>query len=454
MPQQNNRRKFIAQTAAAGLALSMASNIKAFASAKTDVLRVAVIGVGGRGQGHLGLLLNRTDVVVTALADPNKQNMANALKMCQDAGKPAPKAFTNGNKDYENLVKIADLDAVVIATPWQWHIPQAIAAMKAGKIPGVEAAAPLTVKECWDVVNTSEATGIPVMMLENVCFRRDIMAVYNMVRKGVFGELIHLQGGYEHNLRSVLFDGADNVTFGANANSEAHWRTDNYVTRNGELYSMHGLGPIATMIDANRGNLLTKLSSVSSKAIGLHNYIVSKAGENHPNAKVKFKCGDVVTTQIQTANNETILLTHDTMSPRPYNLGFRVQGANGLWQDYSGGGFKDGHIYLEGKSPDDAWENPEKYMQEYDHPLWKKYEKDAAGAGHGGMDFFVINNFIECIKRKVPFHLDVYDVATWYAISPLSEKSIAEGGQVQNIPDFTRGKWKTRKPVFGLDDQY
>jgi hypothetical protein len=247
------------------------------------------------------------------------------------------------------------------------------------------------------------------------------------------------------------------VEFGEKGFSEAKWRTLHSVNRNGELYPTHGLGPVAMMIDVNRGNLLTRVSSIATKSRGLHKYIVNhpKGGPNHPNAKVNFKLGDIVTTQIQTINGETIVLTHDTNSPRPYNLGFRVQGTEGIWQDNHAGEFTAGMLYFEGKSPKaHAWENSEKYLKEYDHPLWKKYEKAAVGAGHGGMDFFVDNAFIECIKRKTPFPMDVYDLATWYAITPLSEKSIAEGGQVQDIPDFTRGKWKNRQADFCMGDDY
>jgi len=461
MSQAIQRRSFIKQTTAASVALALHSNIKAFASSKVNQVRVGMIGVGLRGQSHLDLLLRRRDVIVTAFADPDEQMLASALKMVKDAGKPEPVVFSKGNEDYLNLLKRDDIDAVVIATPWEWHIPQAIAAIKAGKIPGVEVCGAIKLKDCWDIVNASEAANIPVMILENVCYRRDILAVYNMVRKGMFGELLHLQGGYQHDLRPVKFNDGKTaydhgVEFGAKGFSEAKWRTQHSIDRNGDLYPTHGLGPVACMININRGNLLTKLSSVATKARGLHRYIVNNpnGGPNHPNAKIKFKLGDIVTTQIQTANNETIILSHDTSSPRPYNLGFRVQGTNGLWQDTSSGGFKDGMIYFEGVSPNDQWENPEKYMQENDHPLWKRFEKDTQGAGHGGMDFFVENAFIESIKRKAPFPLDVYDLATWYAITPLSEKSIAEGGQVQDIPDFTRGKWKDRESIFALTDEY
>jgi hypothetical protein len=278
----------------------------------------------------------------------------------------------------------------------------------------------------------------------------------------MFGELLHGQGGYEHDLRGVLFnDGVtaynSGVEFGKKAYSEAQWRTEHNKNRNGELYPTHGLGPVAVMMDINKGNRMTRLSSIATKAKGLHKYIVEhpKGGADHPNAKVNFKCGDIVNTQIQCANGETILLTHDISSPRPYNLGFRVQGTEGLWQDFGSGGKKQGHIYFQKEmNHSHKWDDTEKWLTEHDHPLWVKYGASAEGAGHGGMDFFVDHAFIECIKRGVDFPLDVYDYASWYSITPLSEKSIIEGGQVQNIPDFTRGKWKTAKQIFALGDDY
>jgi predicted dehydrogenase len=453
-----SRRKFIKSTAMSSIALSaLSANANNLIDDTKTSVRLGFIGVGYRGQTHLSQMLKRDDVEVIAFADPDKSMMADARNIVSKHNKKAAIEYGNGPTDYKNLLKRNDIDAVIIATPWEWHIVQAIDAINAGKIPGVEVCGAIKLQDCWDIVEASEKAKIPVMILENVCYRRDVMAVVNMVQKGMFGDILHLQGGYEHDLRTVLFyDGKDGVEFGDKGISEAKWRTNHYVNRNGELYPTHGLGPVSTMIDINRGNRLTALSSVSTKAMGLHRYIVNhpKGGADHPAAKVKFKEGDIVTTQIQTANGQTIILTHDTSSPRPYNLGFRVQGTNGLWQDYSAGGLKDGFIYLEDKSKDDAWENTEKYLQEYDHPLWKRFANDAAGAGHGGMDFFVDNAFIECIKRGVEFPLDVYDLATWYAITPLSEKSIAEGGQLQQIPDFTKGAWQTRKPIFGLSNEY
>ena len=335
----------------------------------------------------------------------------------------------------------------------------AIAAMKAGKTPAVEVCGASDIQECWELVNTSEQTGIPVFGMENVCYRRDVMAVLNMVRQGLFGELIHLQGGYQHDLRGVKFNNGKQyygggVEFGEKALSEAKWRTNHSVHRNGDLYPSHGLGPINNMININRGNRLLSLTSVATKSRGLHKYIVDNGGESHPNAKVEFKLGDIVSTLIKTNNGETIMLSHDTNSPRPYSLNFRVQGTNGLWMD------DQKSIYVEKKSKYDEWEptgdfkDGESYFGKYDHPLWKKYANDAAGAGHGGMDWFVLNSFLECVKRGAPYPLDVYDMATWYAITPLSEQSVAESGSVQFIPDFTRGRWMNRTPIFALDDQY
>jgi predicted dehydrogenase len=343
---------------------------------------------------------------------------------------------------------------VIVATPWEWHARQGVAAMKAGKPVGMEVCGATDLQECWELVEAHEQTGVQLFALENVCYRRDVMAVLTMVREGLFGELLHLHGGYQHDLREVKFnDGKQyyggGVEFGEKGISEAKWRTNHSVHRNGDLYPTHGLGPVATMININRGNRLMTVSSVATKARGLHEYVVAKGGELHPNAKVNFKLGDIVTSSITTANGETIILSHDTSSPRPYSLNFRVQGTRGLWMDDFNS------IYVEGvSSPAHKWEADTAYMEKYDHPLWKRNAEAAKDAGHGGMDYFVLNSFIECLKRDALFPLDVYDLATWYAITPLSEASIAHGGETQQIPDFTKGKWMRRKPVFCLNDDY
>jgi hypothetical protein len=267
-----------------------------------------------------------------------------------------------------------------------------------------------------------------------------------MVRAGVLGELIHCRCGYQHDLRDIKFQ--PGIAFGADGQHEAQWRTEHSIKRNGDIYPTHGAGPVAVMLDINRGNRFVSLTSMASKARGLHNHIVEKGGEDHPYADIKFKLGDIVTTQIACANGETIVVTHDTNLPRPYSLGFRVQGTRGIWM-------VDGNqIYIEGRSEPHTWEPFNSYQDEFDHPLWKKYGEYAEGAGHGGMDFFVLHALVESVKREVAPPLDVYDAAAWSAITPLSERSVAGGGEKQNFPDFTKGMWLKRKPDFRFGDVY
>jgi predicted dehydrogenase len=325
--------------------------------------------------------------------------------------------------------------------------------MLAGKYAGLEVSAANTMEECWDLVNTHESTGTHMMILENVNYRRDILAVLNMVRENVFGELVHFRCGYQHDLRGVKFnDGKEpygvGAEFGEKGISEARWRTQHSLLRNADVYPTHGVGPIAAMCDINRGNRFVSLTSHATKAIGLHNYIVDKGGEDHPNAKLKWKQGDVITTTIDTSNGETIIVTHDCNLPRPYSLGFRVQGANGLWE-------VDGNrIYIEGQSEPHRWDAADAWLKKYDHPLWVKYGEYATGAGHGGMDFFVINAFVESAKANIAPPMDAYDAAAWSAITPLSELSIANNGEPQDFPDFTRGNWVKRKPYNWIKDTY
>jgi predicted dehydrogenase len=285
--------------------------------------------------------------------------------------------------------------------------------------------------------------------MENVNYRRDVMAVLNMVREGLFGEILHCQGGYQHDLRHVKFnDGLQpyggGVEYGEKGFSEAKWRTQHSIDRNGDLYPTHGLGPVSNVLDINRGNKMQFLTSMATQARGLNKYIRDNGGNDHPNSKINFKCGDIITTTIKCYNGQTIVLSHDTNNPRPYSLNFRVQGTKGIWQ-------KDNRsIYLEGLSIEShIWESEDAYLKKYDHPLWKRFESKAAGSGHGGMDFFVLRDFINSIKNKTRPPIDVYDAASLSVISPLSEKSIRLGSAAVKIPDFTRGKWKNKKPVFG-----
>ena len=451
---KSSRRDFIKASTLAGLGLTILPSVSVFSKDKDEPVRIGLIGVGLRGQNHLDLLLLREDVQVVSICDVQQVMMDMAKEKIKKSGKAMPITVLDGPYGYRKLLENKNVDAVIISTPWEWHAIMCIDAMNAGKFVGCEVMTGATIEECWQLVRTSEKTGMPLMMLENVCYRRDVMAVLNMVRQNVFGELIHLQGGYQHDLREVKFnDGKQpyggGVEFGEKGFSEAQWRTQHAVMRNGDLYPTHGIGPIAMMLDINRDNRFTHLTSYASKSRGLHDYIVKQAGEDHPNAKVEFKLGDVVTTMIKCVNGETILLQHDTNLPRPYSLGFRVQGTNGIWMDLNKS------IYIEGKSKQaHRWDDAKEWLDKYDHPLWKKYESKAMGAGHGGMDWFVINAFVESVKRKTNTPQDVYDAVTWSAITPLSETSIQQGGETLDFPDFTNGKWMHRKNEFAIGDTY
>ena len=446
-----NRRKFIKTTALATTASFLPSSLFARSSNK---LQVGIIGTGLRGQWMTKLLLDRSDVDIPVICDIDEKMIDMVLNVFEKQGRPKPKIYRDGPEDFRNMVSNEDLDGVYIATPWEWHHPMAMAAMENGCNVGTEVPAALTINECWDLVNTSEKSGKLCMIMENVNYRRDIMAVLNMVRKDLFGELLHCQGGYQHDLRHVKFnDGkgayGGGVEFGEKGFSEARWRTQHSVDKNADLYPTHGLGPISPMLKINRGNRMLHLTSTASQSRGLHEYIVKNGGEDHPNAKINFKLGDVVTTVIKCANGQTIMLSHDTNSPRPYSLNFRVQGTKGIWM-------KDNKsIYIEGRSPEShRWEKDEPYLKEYDHPLWKRFEQQAAGSGHGGMDFFIVRAFVEALKDDQSPVIDVYDAVSMSVIVPLSEKSIKSNSASIQIPDFTRGKWKDNMPIFGLNEKY
>ena len=448
------RRTFIQNTSLAAASIAIIPSAKLMSN-EDKKARLAFIGVGLRGQNHLDNALRRADVEVVAICDVDDRMLGMATDIIKKSGKTMPQIFKGDPYAYRKLLELKNIDGVIIATPWEWHCPMVLDSLQAGiKYIGTEVILGITLDDHWKVVHETEKQKAHVTMLENVCYRRDVMAVMNMVRQGVFGELIHLQAGYQHDLRGVKFNnGIDpydsGAEFGDKGFSEAKWRTLHSVHRNGDLYPTHGIGPVAQMIDINRGNRFVSLNSFSTKTRGLHEYIIKKGGENHPNTKVNFKLGDIVTTHINCVNGETILLEHDTNLPRPYSLGFRVQGTKGLWMDLNHS------IYIEDKAAKPhQWDDAKEWLDKYDHPLWARWSKETENAGHGGMDFFVLHGFVEAIKRHSATPMDVYDAAAWSAITPLSEMSIEMGNQTVDFPDFTSGLWMNRKTNFALNDEY
>ncbi len=440
-----DRRSFLKTATAAGAGLIVAPQIsKAGVSKqkkKDGEVNIAFIGCGGRGRGHLYRAAKTEGVTISAFCDIDPEAIPKAQKILTDNGHPEAEVYSNGEYAYLEMLKRDDIDGVIIATPWLWHTRMAVATMKAGKYAAVEVSAANTMEECWDLVNTSEETGKPCMILENVNYRRDVLAVTNMIKQGVFGEVVHGRCGYQHNLLNVKFN--KDLKFGKGAKGEARWRTQHSLKQNADVYPTHGLGPIAHMLDINRGNRFLYLTSTATKAVGLKDYIEEQGGVDHPYAKLPWKLGDIITSVIKTANGESIIVTHDTNLPRPYSLGFRIDGTDGTTNFDMG----TKRIYVEGEGEYDKWDDFQKWQDKYDHPLWKKYGDIANGAGHGGIDYFVTREFINSVKEQRQPVIDVYDAAAWSAVTPLSEASIATGSSPQYFPDFTRGNWINRKPV-------
>ena len=465
----NTRRNFIKHVTAAGIGvagLTMAENATASINSVTESqqnkksagkddgkLKFGFIGTGSRCQEHISNVLAIENTKIVAICDIQKGPLERTLSHISKFNVPAPKVYTGSEREFEKMLNNEEFDCVIIASPWEWHVPMSVAAMKAG-VPyvGVEGSAANTIEECWDLVNVSETTGSQLNILENVCYRRDVMAALNMTRQGLFGEMMHGTCGYQHDLRDIKFNDGTSYSYkqggelrmGPTAFAEAQWRTQHSITRNGDVYPTHGIGPVANCMDINRGNRFLSLSSMATKSRGLHKFVVDKGGPNHPYAKINFNLGDIVTSMIKCSNGETIIVTHDTNLPRPYSLGFRIQGTNGLWMN-------DGNtVYVEGVSRSHRWDEWDTWLNKYDHKLWSSLEAKAREAGHGGMDFIMMYDFIDAIRNKKPAPMDCYDAAAWSAISGLSEMSIARGGAVVDFPDFTRGQWIHRKPAFAI----
>lgn len=398
-------------------------------------IKLAVIGIGSRGGWWLGELLKMEDVEITSVCDKHEDRMEKARKTCFD--KYGHEVF--GSVNYRDIVNRDDNEAVIIATNWNDHVKIAIASMRAGKYTAFEVGPAQSIRQCWDLVRTYEETGVPCMLLENCCYNREEMTILNMIKKGLFGEVLHCQGGYQHDLRSVV----DGVTYD-------HERTWHHLHRNAEVYPTHELGPIMTYLNINRGNRMVSLNSMATKARGLAKYVKDHCPADHPLAGAEFKLGDIVTTTIRCSNGETIVLTHDTSSPRPYSRGGRVQGTCGIWMEDLRA------IHIEGRSGGEEWEPMSNYWEEFEHPLWKKTHAADFTGGHGGMDWLVMRGFLEAVRRGTQTPIDVYDAATLMAISALSEESIACGSASVAIPDFTDGMWIKRDPgpksIFSLSE--
>jgi predicted dehydrogenase len=413
---------------AADAAASQAGATTSFAAPPIPVVRIGYVGVGGQGSSHVDNLLKIDGCRITAVCDIRSERTDWATRAITAAGHPAPAVYARGPRDFERLCETEDLDLVYTATPWEWHVPVMLAAMAHGKHAATEVPAAMTLDDCWAIVEAAEKFRKHCLLMENCNYDRMEMMVFNMVRQGVFGEILHAEGGYLHDLRSIKF---------ANE-GEGLWRRAWATKLNGNLYPTHGLGPIANCLDINRGDRFDYLVSMSGPSRGLERWAGEHFPADAPQRRERYVLGDMNTSLIKTANGRTILVSHSTNLPRPYSRIHMLQGTRGIFQGYPS------RVYIEGRSKaEDRWDDAGDWLAEYEHPLWKDTHAEDQREGHGGMDYLEDYRLIKCLREGTPTDMNVYDAAAISAVVHLSGQSIAKRSRPVDFPDFTRGRWKT-----------
>ena len=445
MPHRGiDRRDFIKTAAAvgAGIVVGSVSNAQAtdnapnrtegqesligFTTPPMSKVRLGFVGTGGRGTALLHEFLKCDGTEVNAVCDVHPERAARARDIVQKAERGKAEVYSKNDHDFENLCSREDIDLVINATPWEWHVPVALDAMKKGRHIAIEVPAALTIEDCWKLVDTAERSRCHCMMLENCCYGPTELAVLNAVRQGVFGEILHGEGGYLHDLQQVKFD----------ESGEGAWRRKYSEKFNGNLYPTHGLGPIAQCMNINRGDRFGYLVSMSGPSRGLQMYAAEHFGKDDPRATREYKLGDVNTSLIQTALGKTLMVQHDTNTIRPYSRINNLVGTRGIFCGY----------------PDrvglgEKWDDIDAFLKKYEHPLVTQTKAGAQTGGHGGMDFILAYRLVTCLRKGLPLDMTVYDAAAWSSIVELSIKSVASKSAAMDFPDFTRGAWQTAEPL-------
>jgi predicted dehydrogenase len=401
-------------------------------------VRVGLIGAGVRGIELLANMLPLKSVDVVAVCDVATERARKAAAMVANAGRPTPAQHADADDAWERMLQQSPLDLVVIATPWELHVPMAVGAMRAGAHAAVEIPAATTLDGCWALVTESERARRHCVLLENVCYGQEELLVLGLVRAGVLGEIVHCEGAYIHDLRAQLAEIPPNAGRGA-------WRRAAHRTRVGDLYPTHGLGPLASYLHLNRGDVLRSLVSVSSREAGLRSFIAGHADKGAAIRNERFRCGDVTTTVLATRLGLSIMLQHSVVGPRPYTRHNLVQGTLGTFAGFPP------RIYLDEqrRGPHPEWQGLGELARKFEHPLWSKEGEIArALGGHGGMDYIMMFRLITAITEGRPPDIDVYDAAAWSSVTALSALSIERGGSAVAVPDFTNGAWSTRRRPF------
>jgi len=399
--------------------------VKPFAADPIDIVRVGFVGVGGMGGAHVRNFLGLEGIEIVALCDIDSARNEEVSSWVTDDGRAPPVMYGRHETDFVRMCETEDLDLVFTATPWEWHVPVCVSAMENGKHAATEVPATYTTDDCWRLVEYAEKYRKHCVMMENCNYDRPEMMVFHMARLGLFGDILHAECGYLHDLREIKFSEV----------GEGLWRRAHSMVRDGNLYPTHGLGPVANVMDINRGDQFEYLVSMSSPSQGLQEWAMANYPENHLKRRERYVLGDVNTTMIKTVRGRTIYLSHDTNLPRPYSRIHMVQGTKGLFQGYPH------RVHIEGLSPGHEWQDWMDLRDKYDHPLWKDLEEQSEGAGHGGMDFIEDYRLVKCLREGKPTDMNVYDAAAMSVITPLSEWSVANRSRPIDVPDFTRGRW-------------
>lgn len=428
------RRRFIKSGTAVAVGMSLYPDIARGAGIETGKVKIGIVGTGNRGTSLLRSLLPLNNVEIVSVCDLDESRALNAATLCEKSGRVRPNVYGKTVSAYKEMLDRERLDAVIIATYWDSHTSIAIDVMNRGIYPGIEVPAALTVNDTWQLVETSEKTGIPCMMLENWSFRQDNLALLNMKRLGMFGEIVHCHCAHSHDCIDHWF--FDKKT------GQQRWPAEYLLNYNRDQYPTHSVGPILSWMDINRGDIFTEIYSTASASKGINAYFTRKFGDAHPNAKIPWKQGDIVTSTLKTKMGKTLVINYDMQLPRPYSNRWLLQGTKGVYDE------EKGSIYLINQTPEyHEWEPWKPYEKQYNHKWWRT---DHSAQSHGGTDFVMLSQFVEAVQNKKSTPIDVYDSAVMTAIVELSGISIEKNAPVP-FPDFTKGKWQTNQPYFALD---
>jgi len=410
-----------------------------FAAAPLDTVRVGFIGLGMRGPDAVDRFAHIPDTKIVALCDIDSAKVARSQQILSRNGRPEAAGYYGSEDAWKQLVERPDIDLVYIATDWATHTPMALYSMEQGKHAAIEVPAATSLDEIWDLVNTSERTRRHCMMLENCVYDFVEMNTLNMAQQGLFGDIMHVEGAYLHDLTEFWPEYWNN------------WRLEFNRTHKGDIYPTHGMGPAAQLLDLHRGDRMTTLVAMDTKAVNGPKVWKEQVGDS-----VEFAQGDHTTTLIRTANGKTIEIQHDVLNPRPYSRAYELTGTKGYAAKYP----VEGYSFMPEKMDSTAipdYQNlsahatltPDQQkalLEKYTHPIIREVGDYARTVGgHGGMDYIMDYRLVYCLHNGLPLDMDVYDMAEWCSLGPLGAISIENGYAPVEVPDFTRGDWNRIK---------